>query len=58
MAKDKWEKMPKMNQERFSASACSLGDNIYVIGGKSFSGASNSIEKLSNPALTKKEAFW
>ena len=59
MAKDKWEKMPKMNQARVSAGACSLGDNIYVIGGYSRgNGVLNTIEKLINPAQTKEDAFW
>ena len=30
---DRWEAMPKLIVERAYASACSLGGNIYVIGG-------------------------
>ena len=30
---ERWGKMPELNEGRADASACSLGDNIYVIGG-------------------------
>ena len=49
--------MPEMNQARAYASACSLGGHIYVIGGY-YKKYLNSIEKFSDPALNKKEAFW
>ena len=51
--------MPELNIARVGASACSLGGNIYLIGG--FAGNTkffNSIEKLSNPDLTKDKASW
>ena len=59
IANDRWEKMPELTQARSKASACSLGGNIYVIGGQTEAHrAINSIEKLSNPGLTRDKAYW
>ena len=53
IVKNRWEEMPELNKARFRASACSLGDNIYVVGGQnSWDGVLNSLEKLKNPGLT------
>jgi len=50
--------MPELNIVRSNASACSLGGNIYVIGGSHMRRrALNSIEKLINPGHRDK-AFW
>jgi hypothetical protein len=56
--------MPELNEARYHASACSLGGNIYVIGGYcgDHTFVSNrflsSIEKLSNPSLSRHAASW
>jgi hypothetical protein len=54
--------MPELNEARYQASACSLGDNTYVIGGRNYTNPAtetiNSIEKLINPGLTINEASW
>ena len=54
--------MPKLNKVRHSASACSLGDAVYVYGGTSKPGKEestfvNSIEKLCNPAASDFDAI-
>lgn len=48
IANDRWEKMPELNEGRCFAGACSLGDKIYVVGGRGKYGFLNSIEKLSS----------
>ena len=51
--------MPELNEARSNGNACSLADNIYMIGGYNNQRTYlNSIEKLSNPGLTRDEAFW
>ena len=51
--------MPELNIARYNASACSLGGNIYVVGGRNdINREINSIEILSNPTPTKDKASW
>ena len=50
--------MPDLNIARTDASACSIGDNIYVFGGNIDDEAIKSIEKLSNPCLIRNKAYW
>ena len=59
ISNDRWIEMPELNEARAYANACSLGDNVYVIGGyDNQERFTNSIEKLSNPGLTRDEASW
>lgn len=49
LARSEWEQIPKLVQARKNASACSLGDSVYVLCGYLGSKLLNSIEILSNP---------
>lgn len=58
IANESLYEMPDLNIARTDASACSIGDNIYVFGGNIDDEAIKSIEKLSNPGLIRNKAYW
>ena len=51
ISENKWTAAPKLNQERYNHSGCSLNDSTYVFCGRAEGYLLNSIERLNVKAL-------